>query len=295
MRLRTIISAGALALASSTCAMAGDPPVDIPRYQRPEPVQLQAELLRRYPAPEAGQGAALDSDHVYAVVNHAIGKYRRDSGERVARWVGPRGGLIRHLNSCFAEDGALWCAHSNHPQVPMASSIEIFDTGTLAHTGTRSFGHMDAGSLVWFDHLGDGWIAGFAHYSDETGDAFKSNRYSEVVRFDSEWRRTGGWMLPEHLLDGMSPQWASGGAIGPDGLLYVMGHDRPEMYALAAPAMGPALIHVATIAIDAPGQAFAFAPGGERVVAAISRREREVRVFRLPAFELDAPNARPME
>ena len=80
---------------------------------------------------------------------------------------------------------------------------------------------------------------------------------------------------------------ASGGGIGPDGLLYLSGHDREEMYVLAAPEMGPTLIHIATIDIDAQGQAFAWdKSANERIVYSISRPARQVRAFRLPVVEL---------
>lgn len=260
-------------------------------WRAPEPAMLQAEQIAAFPAREAGQGAAVDSEYFYAIVNTAIGKYRRSDGERVGGWSGPRGGLIGHLNSCFAEEGRLYCANSNHPEVPMASSVEVFDTGTMTHVDSRSLGLMDEGSLVWFDHLGEDWIVGFAHYNDETGEPYKTNAYAGVHTFDARWRRTGGWRLPNHLVEVMAPQAASGGAIGPDGLLYVFGHTLPELYVLAKPAMGPTLLHVATIELDAEGQAFAFDPEDPRVIWAISRPNREVRAFRLPDVPLTMENA----
>ena len=261
----------------------------VPAFVPPEPLELVATQLGSFKAPEAGQGAAVDQQHFYAIVNFAIAKYVRTSGARVAAWVGPRHGPIGHLNSCFAADGKLWCANSNHPEVPMASSIEVFDTATMTHEDSYSLGLMDEGSLTWFAPYEGGWIAGFAHYNDETGEPFKSNAYSGIYLFDSEWRRKGGWRLPPALVDRMAPQAASGGAIGPDGLLYVFGHHKPELYVLAMPAMGPTLLHVATISINAEGQAFAFDQQEPRVIWAISRPNREVRSFRLPDVPLDDP------
>ena len=265
---------------------------NIPVYEAPRPALFDAERLQRFPAAEALQGAAIDTRHFYAVVNFAIGKYERDNGERVSGWIGPRRGLIAHLNSCFAEDGRLWCANSNHPEVPMASSVEVFDTETMQHVESHSLGLMDEGSLTWFDRHADGWIAGFAHYNDETGEPFKTNAYAGVHTFDRRWRRTGGWRLPPALIERMAPQAASGGALGTDGLLYVFGHHKPELYVLAKPAMGPTLLHVATIRIDAEGQAFAFDPQDDRVVWVISRPNREVRSFRLPPIPVEIPDAR---
>lgn len=287
--------AAASLAAALTLSAAGQSLRDVPRYERPEAALYTAEEIARFPASEAGQGVAIDAEHFYAVVNFAIGKYDRETGERVAGWVGPRGGLIAHLNSCFAEAGELWCANSNHPEVPMASSVEVFDAETMTHVRSRSLGLMDEGSLTWFDHYEGGWVAGFAHYNDETGEPFKTNAYAGVHTFDDQWRRTGGWRLPPHLIERMAPQAASGGAIGPDGLMYVFGHHVPELYVLAKPAMGPTLLHVATIELDAEGQAFAFDPVDARVIWAISRPNREVRAFRLPEIALEYEHAERFE
>ena len=82
----------------------------------------------------------------------------------------------------------------------------------------------------------------------------------------------------------MAPDAASGGAIGPDGLLYILGHDRPEMYVLARPSMGPTLIHIATITVEAEGQAFSFGRG--RSIYAIDRRGHRVLAIELPDVTL---------
>ncbi len=254
----------------------------LPPLEKREVPRLKALMERVYGAPEARQGVAVDAAHIYALVNTAIGKYARDTGRLVARWAAPRGGLIRHLNSCTVVASDLVCAHSNHPEVPMGSSVEIFDTATLAHKDSHSLGNMDEGSLTFVEPMAGGWLLGFAHYSDETGVPFKSSDYSSLISVDSEWRRTGGWLIPPAIRKRMAPQAASGGAIGADGLLYLFGHTLPEMYVLAKPAMGAELIHLATIDLDAGGQAFAFDPLDARRIFAIERSLGEVRAFRLP-------------
>lgn len=261
--------------------------LEIPQWEAPPIQSYVAEEIARYPAAEAGQGAAADSQHFYAIVNTVVGKYAKDSGELVSRFVSPRGGPIRHMNSCYAEDGKLYCANSNFPEIPMASSIEVFDTATMQHLQTYSFGVLEEGSLTWFERLGDGWIAGFAHYDEDGGLNYKDHSFASIIRYDNSWRRIGGWMIPDTVIARMQPYAASGGAIGPDGLLYLTGHDRPEMYVLGAPAMGPKLVHLATIAIDVEGQAFAWdKSSAQRIVYGISRPNREVRAFELPEIEL---------
>ena len=122
-----------------------------PEFQAPEIRRLAARTLRVYEAPEADQGVAADARHFYAVDNTVIAKYEIASGRRVARWVGPPNGLIRHMNSCLAERGRLWCANSNYPLTPMGSSVEVFDTAALDHVDSHSLGMLDEGSLTWFD------------------------------------------------------------------------------------------------------------------------------------------------
>ncbi|MEQ8315250.1 MAG: hypothetical protein RL839_07295 [Gammaproteobacteria bacterium] len=261
--------------------------LELPDYHPVPVLQLQAEALASYPAVEAGQGAAADADYFYAIVNTGIGKYSKASGALVDRWMGPRSGPVRHLNSCYVEDGLLYCSNSNFPEVPMASSIEVFDTSNMEHVRSFSLGVLEEGSLTWFDRLNDGWIAGFAHYDADGGLNYKDHSFASIIRYDDQWRRIGGWMIPESAISRMQPYAASGGELGDDGLLYLTGHDRPEMYVLAAPKMGPKLVHIATIEINIEGQAFSWDRSSpDRVIYGISRPNREVRAFRLPEVAL---------
>ena len=213
---------------------------------------VSAVTLRVYDAPDADQGVAVDRQYFYAVDNSVIAKHRRDTGQLVARWVGDDTS-IQHLNSCIVIENRLECANSNYSDVPMASSVEYFDPQSMRHTGSHSLGLTDEGSLTWTDVLPNGRLAGFAHYSGNGGEPFKDSRYGAVAVFDNMWRRVGGYAFPKTVSDRMSPHAASGGAIGPDGFLYVLGHDRPEMYVLAKPKSGPYLVHFATIEIEAEG------------------------------------------
>lgn len=245
--------------------------------------RLAAEELGRLDAPEAGQGAAVDADHVYAIVNRVIARYNKSTGKREGEWRGARDGPIVHLNSCYAAEGELWCAHSNFPAVPMASSVERFDSASLTHTASTSLGLTD-GSLTWFDRHNGDWWAGFAHYDGRGGVPGKDHRWSNIVRFDDQWRKMESFLLPDSVLERMAPHSASGGAFGPDGYLYLLGHDRPEMYVLALPQLASTLIHLATIDIALEGQAFAWdtSQPAERIIYGISRPSRQIRWFHVP-------------
>lgn len=246
---------------------------------------LTAQTARRIAAPEADQGAALGKAHVYAVDNSVIAKYDIKSGEKVAQFNDAER-LLRHMNSCLLFGGDLMCANSNYSQLPMGSSVEIFDAKDLKHLASHSMGLMDEGSLVWFDSADNGWVVGFAHYDGERGAGFKDHTYASVITMDKEWRRTGGWLFPSEVTARMAPHAASGGAIGPDGLLYVLGHDLPEMYVFAKPVRGPVLQHVATIAVEAEGQAFSFAPDRSRRIAAVDRHGGALLLIDLPAVDV---------
>jgi hypothetical protein len=230
--------------------------------------------VRRLPAEEARQGPAADRRHIYAISNSAIGKYDRRTGKRIAAWAGdPR--LFKHMNSCAVVGPALVCAASNYPETPMASSVEWFDTKTLRHVRTRSLG-PGRGSLTWLDWHDGSWWAGFANYDGKGGEPGRDHRSTMLVRYDRDFREQGAWLFPPTVLARFAPYSASGGAWGPDGRLYVTGHDRPEMYALRLPAAGSTLEHVATIALPTPGQAIDWDPVERGLLWSLDRGRKEL-------------------
>jgi len=103
-----------------------------------------------------------------------------------------------------------------------------------------------------------------------------------IVKFDDQWREVGGYALPDAVLDRMAPMSTSGGAWGDDGLLYVTGHDRPELYAFRVPVAGSVLELVATIAIPFEGQAIDWDPKAKRLLWGISRKDRKAIAVTIP-------------
>lgn len=291
--MRTVAGQPAPQTPSAPAAPRVMPDPIVPDYVVPPVQRLAARTLRAYDVPEADQGVAADARFFYAVDNTVLAKYVIASGQLVDRWIGPRNGLIRHLNSCLADAGRLWCANSNYSLTPMGSSMEIFDAASLDHVDTHSLGLRDEGSLTWTDRARDGWIAGFTHYDGNGGVGFKNHTFSNVVAFDAAWRRTGGWLFPATVVQRLAPGGASGGAIGPDGWLYLLGHDRPELYVVAQPSMGPTLIHLATIDLEAEGQAFSWAQDGTRSIFTIDRRKHLVRRIEIPPVTTTDRDARP--
>lgn len=238
-----------------------------------------AETLRRLPADEARQGVAVDADNLYAIDNTRIGRYDRRTGRKLAEWVGDPA-LFPHLNSCAVMEAQLVCASSNYPATPMSSSVEMFDPVTLNHVGTVALG-PGTGSLTWVVRKDGFWWATFANYDDRGGDPGRDHRSTVLVKFDAEWRRVSAWLFPETVLSRFAPKSSSGGVWGDDGLLYVTGHDERELYVLALPEAGGTLRHVATIPMDAPGQAIAW-DQAQGHIWGIDRAAKELIEMRLP-------------
>lgn len=269
-------------LAGACCLAAGGACAAPPA---PPPIaELQARALRRYPAPEARQGVAVDAGYFYAVANTRIAKYDKRTGAKAGEWIGD-GRRILHLNSCTVDGAQLVCANSDFPELPMASSVEFFDTTTMKHAGSVPLG-IRIGSLTWVERRGDYWWAGFANYDAGGGEPGRDHRFSAVVKFDREWRQAGGYRFPDTVLASFAPKSDSGGSWGDDGLLYVTGHDRPEIYVLREPGEGPTLEHIATIAAPLDGQAWSWDRAAPRTLYGITRRDGEVVAMTIPPVPL---------
>jgi hypothetical protein len=240
----------AAALAAVRDADRAGPPPSLTKHG------LVATETGRWAVPEANQAAAVDAAHFYGIGNHALVKHRKDSGERVAQWSGPRGGAIVHFNSGYVDGDRLVLAHSNFPQLPMASSIETHDARTLLPRATHSLG-IRLGSLTWAVRHQGSWWACFANYNDS----------GTTPGFDQRGNSS-----------------CSGGGWGDDGLLYVTGHDAPELYVLRLPRQGVTLEYVTTIDVPFEGQGWAWdrSARGQRVIYGISRARQEVVAARIP-------------
>jgi outer membrane protein assembly factor BamB len=247
--------------------------------------------VRRLDAPEARQGVAADATHLYAIDNGRIARYDKKSGLKQAEWKGDPA-RFPHLNSCLVTGGELVCAGSNYPNVPQVSAVEIFDPVKMTHKRTIPLG-MGIGSLTWVDRHDGFWWAMFANYDAKGGEPGRDHRWTTLVKFDDQWRRIGGWALPAGVLERMAPYSCSGGGFGDDGRLYVTGHDRPELYVLALPTEGGAVLDpVATLAIPFEGQAIAWDPADRRVLWGVNRASLQVVAVKVPPVPGDSAIAK---
>lgn len=241
---------------------------------------LRAEELFRFSAEEARQAVAGNGRYVYVVDNFTIGKYERATGRRLAQWRDERPGTLEHLNSALLRDGRLYSAHSNYPTVPQLSSLEWWDPETLEHLGSVSFG-QSVGSFVWIDRHDDHWWLAFVHYSGRGSPPDRGPEWSQLVKMNDAFQPVASYAFPPALVEEFRGYSASGGAWGPDGRLYVTGHDEPYLYALSLPRAGSHLVWEETIAIPAAGQGFAWDPAEPWVLYTIDRGSREVIISRL--------------
>jgi hypothetical protein len=245
-----------------------------------ESKEWRHEELKRFPAKEANQGVVADEEFLYVISNSAIGKYRKETFERVGGWKQEKGGPIIHMNAGMIRDGKLYCAHSNFPGMPMVSSVEIFDTDTLKHAGSQSLG-VGEGSLTWIIWRENHWLACFAQYNSSKAKTGRDNSWTQVVKFDDQWRRVAGWVFPADLIERFESNSSSGGAFGPEGKLFVTGHTAKELYVVEFPEAGSVLKWTDTIPISAGGQAFCWDPKKLEVLYTINKATSEVIVSRV--------------
>ena len=242
---------------------------------------LVAEELRRWKPRGANQGVAVDAHHFYGIGNYVVGKYDKTTGARVAEWVGLRGGATVHLNGGLIQDGQLVLAHSNFPQLPMASSLEYFDPATVQPVKSLSLG-IRHGSLTWAEKKAGFWWACFAHYNDQGTAPGSDNRSTLVGKFNDTWQLLESWIFPPQVIASWGKSSCSGGSWGDDGLLYTTGHDEKKLYVLRVPKMGVTLDYVTTIDVPFEGQSWAWDRSDPRVIYGIIRRTGEVVVARIP-------------
>jgi hypothetical protein len=264
------------------------------RMAQASPQQLEAQLLRTYEAFDANQGVAVDRSHFYAVDNTSITKHSRETGAPVLQFAGAEGGPLIHMDSGAAERGRLYAAHSNYNESPMESSVEVFDARTMQQLDTHSFG-IDRGSLTWIDRAPDGsWWAGFANYDRVfDGQVYGDTDNTQVVKMNDRFEVIEGYTIPTEILDRFRPMSNSGGSWGPDGRLWITGHDLGEAYVMEPPRAGSELHWVATVSLPGvEGQGIAWDRSGPRpTLWAIKRSTKQVLQFEVPYRSIAEPPA----
>lgn len=145
------------------------------------------DIVKVYNVPSSKQAVAVDSKYFYVINNSSITKHQKSDGLLVDSWE-DKDSLIHHMNSGIIIGNKLYCINSNYPEIPMASSLEIFNPITLEHVSNHSFGILN-GSATWVDRYKNYWYVAFAHYSGKDGTTGQDNAWSRLVKFDRKWRQ----------------------------------------------------------------------------------------------------------
>lgn len=267
-----------------------------------EPKKFIAEISETFQTFDARQGVAVDAGQFYAVNNVRITRHEKRTGAAELQWDGGYEfkGPLDHLDSGMVWQGRLYAAHSNYPFLPMTSSVEIWDTRTMAHVASHNFGIL-LGSMTWLDRYRGEWWGAFANYDkvqDGTDTPYGGTHNTVVVRMDDEFQVLQNWTLPDELVGRMKPMSNSGGSWGPDDLLYLTGHDYPEIYVVRPPVTGSQLEWVATVEVAGlNGQGIAWDRSVEaRDLWAILKQQELVFRIRMPeiASHLEPANVNTM-
>ncbi len=285
------IGAGLLPATNPTLAA---PPAAAPLAAAAEPPVFTATLARSYDTFDANQGVAVDDKYFYVVDNRSITKHDKATGQPVLQFAGNSDGPIIHMDSGAVVNGKLYAAHSNYSEYPMESSIEVFDTRTMRHITTYSFG-IYRGSLTWLDRHDGAWWAGFANYdvipSGQTK-PYGETYNTQVVKLNDAFQVVEAWTIPKTILDRFKPMSNSGGSWGPDGRLWLTGHDLGEAYVMRLPAAGSELEWVATVNLpDVEGQGIAWDRSGRQpTLWTIKRTTRQALSFSVPYRQIANPD-----
>ena len=108
---------------------------------------------------------------------------------------------------------------------------------------------------------------------------------TQLVQFNDDWSVARAWIFPDALWQSFSPDSNSGGSFGPDGWLYVTGHDATYVYIVKIPSAADILIWVGSIYTpDIAGQGIVWdrSQGRNGSLYGISRDTSEVVEMRVP-------------
>ena len=255
-----------------------------------QPPEFDGKIVQRFDADNAYQAVAVGSDAFYAISNVRLTRHDKNTGRVLQQWddSSQLSSPLSHLDSGVVLDGKLYSAHSNYPDWPMTSSVEVWDMDNLQHIESHSFGVM-LGSFTWLDRYNGSWWGAFANYDivqREMTQPYGETRYTVMVQFDDDFEVLQSWSLPAEILRRMSPMSNSGGSWGGDGYLYLSGHDDPELYVMALPEVGSELDWLATVRMPGlNGQGIAWDRSADgSILWAILRSTRQVLKIEMPVL-----------
>jgi len=248
-----------------------------------QPEGIKFETIQTFETQEARQGIAVDSDYFYTINTKSIGKYHKKTGELISAWKDTSNQII-HFDGGVIVNEKLYCAHSNYPEIPMTSSIEIFNKENLEHIDCHSFG-IRYGSCTWADYYHGYWWVCFSNYDKFESVVNKDNSWTVLVKFGENWNELESWTFPAVVLQEFKPMSCSGGSWGPDGNLYITGHDSTKIYVMKLPEMGSVLEFIKPLSIGSEGQGIAWDRYDKNNLYGIVKKENSVIKSKLSLFK----------
>ena len=233
---------------------------------------------------DARQAVAADAQYAYAISDKSISKIHRATNQVIMRWkyedahagidqVGDADKLaqIKHLNSGVIIENRLYSAHSNWPELPAHNTIEVWDVDSMTQVESIELAGGNTW-ITWIDHYRDHWWVVLARYDAVTGalgnrvstasaggkDSANDSR-TRLLRLDMDFKILDTWYFPPELIAEFAPMSNSGGSWGPDGKLWLTGHDQPRAYITTLPHTGSQLVWESSVPLaDIEGQGIAW-------------------------------------
>jgi hypothetical protein len=118
--------------------------------------------------------------------------------------------------------------------------------------------------MTWLDRHDGSWWAGFANYDILVeGEPYGETDNTQIVQLDDRFNVVAAYNIPQEILDRFKPMSNSGGSWGPDGRLWLTGHDLGEAYVMEVPEAGSELQWIATVELPGvEGQGIAWDRSG---------------------------------
>jgi hypothetical protein len=108
---------------------------------------------------------------------------------------------------------------------------------------------------------------------------------------DRDFNVVAGYTIPHAILDRFKPMSNSGGSWGPDGRLWLTGHDLGEAYVMEPPRAGAELRWIATVNLPGvEGQGISWDLSGRQpTLWTIKRSTKQVLQFAVPYRQIAEP------
>jgi hypothetical protein len=114
----------------------------------------------------------------------------------------------------------------------------------------------------------------FANYDQRIGPGgapYGGKANTVVIEMTESFEPVQSWTLPKEVLDRFEDMSNSGGSWGPDGFLYLSGHDPAEVYKMSVPTAGSELQLIEIVPLNIRGQGIAWDRSQPGVIYGILR------------------------